>query len=278
MERRGWINLALLVAVILLGLIIFFSPSKQDEETFVPLTPLGPQQLNDIRISNNNGPAFTLERRRDGWQMTSPYRVAANVPRINLLLDIVSTPSFERFPLPPERLEEFGLDKPKAEVQLNGTTLVFGSTHPYNYRRYVRIGDTLHLTNDHFPHHLLALAEDFISHELFTKNQKITAIHTADWQLNRVNNRWQLTPKDSAISMDQLVSKVEGWKHALAAKVLKAPTETSQEQIQIEITGQSTPVTFEVIRQKRQLLLVRRDLGIAYRLPADTTLTTAPHN
>lgn len=276
MKKRGWINLGLLALVTLLGLAILFSPEEKDGDRFEPLTGLDPAQINRIRISNNNGPAFTLARQGKGWQMLSPYKVAANVPRINILLDIVSTPSFERFPLPRDRLAEFGLDKPRAELQLNDTTLIFGATHPYNYRRYVRIGDTLHLTNDLFPHHVQARAEAFISHQLFTDEQKIHAIHTAEWQLDKINNQWRLSPENPGLSMDQLVSKVDDWQHALAMKVEKAPAKRSPVQIQISLTDTPTAVIFELIRQKSRLLLVRRDLGIAYQLPVESTLTEVP--
>lgn len=276
MGKRGWINLGLLALVAVLALIALRDPGREIRPGLQPLTPLDPRRIERIHIANHNGPAFLLERRDREWWMSEPHQVAANTPRIEILLDIASTPSFEHFALPRERLDEFELLTPKAELQLDDTTLIFGGTHPYNYRRYVRIGDTLHLINDHFPHHFLALAEDFVSHELLGGEARISAIRTPDWSIMRTAQGWELTPPRPGLPQERLVAKAEAWRHTLAAKVVKAPPPGSTEWVDLSLEQQPRPLRFEVIREPRHLLLVRRDLGIAYRLPSDSTLLAPP--
>ncbi|MES9935279.1 MAG: DUF4340 domain-containing protein [Sedimenticola sp.] len=276
MSRRTLINLGLMVVVLILGALTWYSSEENSEEQFQPLTALNPSEINRITISNNNGPEFTLERDDTGWSMTDPYRMPANGPRINILLDIVSTPSFEQHPVPAERLGEFGLDKPRAEMLLNDHKLVFGGTHPYNYRRYVQIGDTLHLTNDHFPHHFLALAEEFISHSLLGEGQQVAAIETSSWKLLRSDQGWQLQPPVDGLLTDQLVSKVNDWENTWVTKVEKAPTLAATDSVTISFRDASEPLVLEVVKTETALLLVRRESGLAYRLPLQSTLLQPP--
>jgi hypothetical protein len=204
--------------------------------------------------------------------MTEPYPVQANGPRIDILMDLLSTPQVESLPLPTDRLVEFGLDSPLATVMFNDTQITFGGTHPYNYRRYVRINDRLFLINDLFPHHVLAQAEDFISHALLPENTQLSEINTPDWRLIKTNGRWEATPTNVGITQAQLQEKVDAWLHTWVSKVSKAPKETFTEAVTLQIEGITQPITLGVVRQKKQLLLVRKELGLAYRLTSDSLL------
>jgi hypothetical protein len=272
MQRQSLINLFLLLIVLMLGLFVWLSPEETTQPTQVPLTDLNPADIQQIEIQNNNGPRFVMQRQSGSWQMTEPYPVQANGPRIDILMDLLSTPQVEALPLPTERLAEFGLDSPLATVTFNDTQITFGGTHPYNYRRYVRINDQLYLTNDIFPHHVLAQAEDFISHALFPENIQLSEIKTPDWQLIKAGDRWEVTPTNDNITQAQLQEKVDAWLHTWVSKVSKAPKETFTEEITLQIDGITRPITLGIVRQKKQLLLVRQELGLAYRLTSDSLL------
>jgi hypothetical protein len=94
-------------------------------------------------------------------QIGKPHDTKANEPKIERLLKIANTASTEHFPLPDGDRAQFGLDPPMAELRLDDTRLEIGGTHPIDHRRYVLVGDTVHLINDHFAHHLLAPAKDY---------------------------------------------------------------------------------------------------------------------
>lgn len=277
MGSRSIKNLVLLVLVILLGTLAWLSREQEKSDHLPPLTNIDPATIEVISISNNNGPEFTMERLNGRWKMTTPYRIAANQPRINILLDLLSTPSIEQQPLPLDRLGEFGLEQPMAKVAFNNTRISFGGTHPYNYRRYLRINNTLHLINDLFPHHLLARAESFISHELFTPKQKIREMKTPEWRLFRgADQSWQLDPPDPAISSDHLTEKMDQWQHTWVASVEAPPKEATSSAVEVWFNDQSHPITLGIVRQKRGILLVSAELGLAYRLPSATELLQIP--
>jgi hypothetical protein len=272
MRRQRLVNLFLLLLVLLLGLWVWLTPEQPTGAPSEPLTQLDPAAIQRIEIRNNNGPRFVLLREGREWRMTEPYRVPANTPRIDILLDLLSTPQIESFPLPAERLAEFGLDRPLAELTFNQTRITFGGTHPYNYRRYLRIDDRLYLTNDIFPHHALARAEEFISHALFAEDTEIREISTPDWRLYNDQGDWNLEPANQAVGREQLRDKATAWQHTWVARVIKAPATPGDTTVSVRLADQAEPLLLEVIRQKSQTLLVNRALGLAYGLNSDALL------
>ncbi len=272
MQRQSLINLLLLLIVLVLGLFVWLTPEETTQPTQASLTNLNPADVQQIEITNNNGPRFVMQRQSGAWRMTEPYSVQANGPRIDILMDLLSTPQVEALPLPTDRLAEFGLNSPLATVTFNDTQITFGGTHPYNYRRYVRINDQLFLINDLFPHHVLAQAEDFISHALLPENTQLSQINTPDWQLIKTDGRWEATPTNDDITQTQLQEKVDAWLHTWVSKVSKAPKVTATEEITLQIEGITKPITLGIVRQKKQLLLVQQELGLAYRLTSDSLL------
>ena len=162
MSRGTQVNLALLALAAVLALLILFSPDSDPQQEVTPLTRQSPEEVRKITVSNRHG-GFTLERRGGDWRMTAPHAAEANAERIANLLEILSTPSYQRIPLSEVDLAEFGLQPPAASIRIDGLTLELGEIHPFNQRRYLRIGDRLHLIKDRFPHHFLARAEAFVS-------------------------------------------------------------------------------------------------------------------
>lgn len=157
------VNSGLFGLVLLLALVAYFEPGITLPVEKIPLTYLKAEEINFIRITDNRGRELVMERQRDGWVITVPYKKPANEQRIKQLLDITTTRSFSRFAVPELRLAEFGLDPAPIHLQLNKTQLAFGGNEPIQFRRYVRIGNQLHLISNGFHHHLMAQADDFIS-------------------------------------------------------------------------------------------------------------------
>lgn len=278
MRKQSLVNLLLLLLVAALSLFVWYTPDQESSRKGRPLTRLDPATVKRITISNNNGPRFILQRDTRGWYMTEPYRVRANTPRIDLLLDLLSTPQIESFALPTDRLAEFGLERPLAELTFNQTKITFGGTHPYNYRRYLRIDDQLYLTNDIFPHHALARAEEFVSHALFPDDEEISEIHTPSWRLYRQQGLWTLDPDGAGADPEQLQEKVAAWQHSRAPKVIKAPDTPPEQQLTIHLRGSEGPLKLGVISQKPRILLINQTLGLAYRLNSDALLRAPGKN
>ncbi len=274
MKRPLLINLALLAVVTVLGLTVWLIPEEQPAEP-PPLTALDPSGIQRVRLQNRHG-ELELRKGDAGWEMTAPYRVAANAPRIELLLGIADAKSLARFPLPGDRLAEFGLNPPLATLELDQTRIEVGGTEPLQHRRYLRIGDTLHLIADRFPQHLLAAPEEFVAPELLSAGSKPSAIRTPDWTLTQgQDGKLALEPPQPDLSMDDLNRKFDQWRSARAVAVLPAPSGKGDGEIELRLSD-APPLRFRIVKRGEGLLLVRSDLGLAYRLPDGSDLLDPP--
>ncbi len=277
MKRQLLLTLWLAAVVLLLALAAWMLPEGSPPREAVPLTTLKPEAIDSIRISNHRG-EFLLERRTTGWVMSRPYSVAANEFLIHKLLQIAHAHSLEHFPVPAGRLAEFGLEPPQAILDLGPVHMEMGGTDPINHRRYLRIGDTLHLIQDRFPHHLLAGAEAFVHLGLIPPQQTLTAIRTPDWRLAKgEGGRLILDPPDGALSVDDLQRKLQRWQQAQATRVLPLKGEPTAPELELTLEGEAPPLRYRIIERDHRVLLLRSDLGLAFRLPgADLLLPPAP--
>lgn len=162
-KSRTKINLGLLTIVLILTLIARYEPGLEKPEKKIPLTHLNPAEINSIRISDTRGRELVLKKQQGHWQMISPQKTAANEFRIAQLLGIATTRSFSRFPVPEERLTEFGLNPAPIQLQFNDLILEIGENEPMQFRRYVRFNNRIHLISNGFHHHLMAQPDDFIA-------------------------------------------------------------------------------------------------------------------
>jgi hypothetical protein len=149
MSRRSLLNLGL--SLLVLGLLVWVW--RLQPQPLPPLTPLQPQQIERIRISDDTGRDIRLEKRAGRWWLG---QAPANQERIEQLLGICTTPSLRRLPATERRLAEFGLAPPPLRLWLNDLELDFGTTDPINGWRYVLTGGQIHLIGDGFQHHLSA--------------------------------------------------------------------------------------------------------------------------
>jgi hypothetical protein len=275
-QRPLWINLGLLGLVLLLAMLVWLSPEESAAPKQAALTNLRPEQIHTIHIKNRRG-AFTLTREGSDWVMTQPHQTPANKARISQLLAIASTHSFERFPLPQEQLQEFGLAEPQATLQLNDTTIQMGNTNPIHHRRYLRIGDTIHLIGDRYPHHLLAAAEGFVALELLPPGSTLRSIQTPEWRLTQEpDGRVTLDPPNPELSADDLNRKFDQWRRARATQIkLRAATETDQP-VELTLDNRDTPLRFRLATRDSYTLLIDPKQDLAYILPKDTELLAPP--
>jgi hypothetical protein len=276
MRRQLFINLGLAALVLLLVLAVWLSNREAPPPEKTPVTNLDPAAIGSIRIRNSSG-EFLLERRESGWRMSYPYVVAANDARVAKLLQIAGADSLESFPAPAEGLAEFGLEPPQAVLDLGSTRIEMGSTNPINHHRYLRIGDTLHLIRDRFPHHLLAGAEGFVSLRLIPAGGSITAIRTPDWRLSRgEDGELLLDPPLPELSVDDLQLKLQRWQQAHAARALPLAKERATPDLELILEDEEHPLRFLIVREKNRVLLLRQELGLAFRLPTGSDLLDPP--
>ncbi len=134
-------------------------PGPDHEETQTPLTPLDPVSIQRIRLQRM-GETLEFTRSSTGWR-TGQGR--ADDDRLSALTRIARGPSLRHFNVNEASAQELGLAPPQLVLELDGLRLEFGATEPIRQRRYVRIGDTVHLIEDRHQRQLLAPAASYLT-------------------------------------------------------------------------------------------------------------------
>ena len=160
MRNRWLVNLLLLILVVGLGALMRWELGQAQRET--KLTGLLPEDITEIAIERTDKPAIRLVQDAAGWRMESPYAVSANAERIGKLTGIAATAVYRSLPKT-AGAERLGLNADSLRLNLNGLVLSFGNVDPIEQRRYVAIGEQVHLIGDGFQHHLIAGAEDYVA-------------------------------------------------------------------------------------------------------------------
>ena len=90
MRTRWTVNLLLLVLVAVLSTAV---QRQLERDRRVPtLTELEPSRIQAIELERPGQPLVRLERDANDWNMTTPFRTAADGTRIGQLVRIASTP------------------------------------------------------------------------------------------------------------------------------------------------------------------------------------------
>lgn len=265
---QGRINLLLAALVLTLGALLFFEPGKDPVETQTAVSAQSPDRIRRITRTGPGEETLTLERQGPGWAMLAPYRVAADAARVRGLLAIAGEPSRARFPAVPGELAGFGLDPPGIRLELDDEQLGFGRTEPVHFRRYVLVGDHVHLIDDYGYRHLIAAPEAFVSRRLLEPGAEVVAINGPGLELQRLT---QDQGRAEPVTAPDPQRMAHVWRETQALEVRKAPTDARAAAFELRLRGRDKPLVFLQAPEQPDLL-VRPDLGLGYRVPADAPL------
>lgn len=258
MKSKLLLNLILLAALAALATVALLEPGKEATKT-VYLTDIDPDTLG--RFELGNGENLMFEKQDGHWRLTAPFKAPSNDIRIRQLLKIANTESRARYPLKPDDLAKFGLDKPKAVLTLGETKLVFGGYEPLDMLRYVQIGDTLHLVADDFAQHLSAKATDFVDKKLLPEDAKIQEIQLPGLSAKHGDKgQWLLEPPGDVTAMSELSN---AWQSARAIEIHRHETAAQGETVRVKLS-QGQPVEFVLAQREPDVLLVRPDWKLEY--------------
>ena len=267
MKSRVLLNLALLGVIAVLGLVVWLKPGKKEAET-TPLATVDIQSVNRVTLRNKD--TLVFEKQDGAWRLTAPFAAPVNPYRVGQLLDIPKSASEARYPVKPEDLAQFGLNQPEATLTLCDTVMQFGGTDPINLRRYVKLGDTLHLVEDNFFHHLTAPATDYVEKKLLPDGAKPKSIELPGLKATKgAEGKWTAEPAgDGKSDLGELAST---WATARAIEVKRNTEPVTGETIRIGL-AEGEPIEFIIIKKTPELVLVRKDWGLQYEMTSDVSM------
>jgi hypothetical protein len=266
MSRRSLLNLVLLVLASLLMLVVVFEPGKTPPPQPPGLTPLRKDDIHTIHIDRHDAQSIVLEKVGKRWQMRQPVAAAVNPLRFYAIMKLAETRSLGSYSSAGRKLHSFGLDKPRVHVTFNDElSLAFGSNTPLDNRRYLLLGDQIHLITDSFYYHLIGGFTTFIDTALLPPQSRLEGLQLPGLTLKQVAGHWETEPQPEYYSADQAAALIEAWQHATALEVKKY-SEGKGEEIVLHIAGQSEPIRFLITARTPELVLARPELGIQYHL------------
>jgi len=154
-------NLILATGVLLLGLINWFEPGLKPE-TAERISSLDVSQVQELKLYRQQQLAVSLKREAGQWLRQPPLPddcadADCKISQPDLIrqwLHIAELPSLHSFPAPGERLDEFGLDKPAYQLQMDDLSIQIGRLDPASQLRYVLVNGQIHLISDSYYHTL----------------------------------------------------------------------------------------------------------------------------
>lgn len=266
MSARAWLNLGLMILLAGLALITWLKPG-QPLPAKPQLTTLDPETITHISIQRAGQPAIELARRSDQWWLTAPLKAMANEVRVGELLNLAITTSDTHYKAAKLNLAKYGLAMPEVSVKLNDQTFAFGDINPFNYRRYVRVGDTVYLITDSLADLESVDTAAYVTPKLIPSGSDIRALILPGIKLERMEDgQWKSSPEK--LPQAKIQALVNAWREAQAYDVAayKKTKKRLPSQATVKLAG-GQALRFKVTVRKRELIMARPNLGVEYHLP-----------
>jgi hypothetical protein len=267
MRGRLWLNLGLALLVAVLAAVAWFQPGKTPPPPQIRLANLDPQTVRRIDFHPPRGAAFALVRDGEDWFIEQP-RLRAQPFRVETLLELPGATSAAQFTLADNKDNAFGVDPPQARVRFDDTEIAFGLTNPVGLRRYVRVGDAVHLIDDRFYHHAASNWVAWVDRRVLPEGVTLSALDLPGLRLRREGTAWQIDPPRAQASADAVTALIEEWQRAYAMDVEETTAVPADAQT-LRLQWQDAALELAVAQEGDEWLLYRRDAPLRYRFSAN---------
>ncbi len=271
MRGRLWLNLALGLVLAALAAVAWFKPGKTPPAAPVTLTSIAAQSVKRIDFYPPRGPAFALLREGPAgdqhWFIEQPH-LRAQPFRVETILELPGATSAAQLTLAQNTDNVFGVAPPQARIRFDGTEIAFGLTNPVGLRRYVRVGDAVHLIDDRYYHHAASTWTDWVDRRLLPEGVTLTALDLPGMTLRRKEAIWQISPERPQASADAITALIEEWQRAYAMDVENAATVPADARV-VRLEWQGGALELALVQEGDEWLLYRRDAPLRYRFSAN---------
>jgi len=266
MTSRWIVNLLLLVIIGMLILIAYFEPGIDKQAEAPAITPLKKDQLRRIHLNRPVRDDLVLVKTStQSWVIEGAPELPADNYPVNALQRLAEQKAVRSYPASELDLAQLQLAPPYATAILNDTAVEFGNLEPLEGLRYVRVADQVHLIPDIYLQLIEVSYTQFVRRRLFNENTRIARIALHDFSIARTEQGWTVEPQLD-VSADKLQQFVDRWQEATALHIQAADSTAEGETVEVGFTDAQHGVNFVITAREPELLLVRRDLDIQYRM------------
>ncbi len=261
MLKKNILNLVLLIFVITLASIIYFSKEKNTELDKLSTTDV--TDINAITIQRNKNTTQLIKQSDGHWQITQPVSIAANDFRINSVLKLINAPVHNQYSSDEISLKNIGLDKPDTTIKFNDEEIAFGIINPATNLRYVKKGDDIYTIEDVYYPLLSSTFGTLVSLELLPANSEITKLILTNQTISKdKKGLWQ---SNTGISADNINETIEHWQNDQAFGVHAYMQRKSLGEVFVYLKDQPT-ISYVITDTDPWLILARPELGLEYHL------------
>ena len=262
MPSRTLLNIALFLTIVLLAVYIYETDQlEQASSTSEQLTQLSAEDVTQIHIRHNQR-RIELKRKNGKWRMLEPINIEANSFRIDTLLNLLNTVSHAAYAVTDIELDKFGLSEASTSISFNDISIDFGIINPINNYRYVRIGDSVHLIDDHYYPLLSSQTGTLVARELIAADAVIDKLVLPEQTLHRDENDFRHS--SATAGPDAINETLHHWQHSQAFGVHNYMQREPLANISVYLAGNAEPVQFYVTDVEPWLIIARPDLDIEY--------------
>jgi len=261
MLKKNILNLLLLIFVVVLASIIYFSEEKSHELEKLSTTEIS--DIDSITIQHKQNTTI-LSKQPDGhWQITQPVSIAANDFRINSILKLINAPVHNKYSVSTIDLKKIGLNKPTTTITLKNENIAFGITNPATKLRYVKKGDWVYTIEDVYYPLLNSSFGTLVSFNLLPKNSEISKLILMNQTISKdKKGLWQ---SNIDISADNINKTIEHWQNDQAFGVHTYMKRDSLGEVFIYLKDKP-PISYMITDTDPWLILARPELGLEYHL------------
>lgn len=270
-QRRGWLNLGLLVVVGLLVVIVWKAERPRPPSAHALIPGFASASVARIAIHRAGRPELVFARTADGWRIAKPLQARANDLLMDALLALPNAHSRHSYPVKGLELDQYGLAPPRARIDYgNGHAIDLGSVNPVNKLRYALTGGRVYLIQDALEDLPFAAATHWVSLSLLPHQANIRDLSLPGLDIRaRSPSGWQLTPQPRHLDADQVARLLRHWTlataYSVAAAGQDAPAPARMQQIAVTLDSGKV-YRFDIVATRPDLILRRN--GLDYRLPA----------
>ena len=263
MNPRNLLNLGLVVALLVLGGFIGFSQQEPPPVEPERLTTLAKADITRIEIRPARHADALLERRGSEWWLVEPFTARADTARVDAAIGLARARSLARYAASEVDTQQAGLASPDLVLRINDVILELGGTEPLHGRRFVRLGDRVHLIVDRYSYLLQGGLASLVSPQLLPTGARLQAIELPGLHLLQRDGHWQLVD-GKATSADALQELVDEWRHARALRVSRHDGDVDGETITLQLAVDVPPIRLILQQDEDETRFIRPDLGLIY--------------
>jgi len=149
-------NICLVLFIIIIVIIIIQKPGLDNSTHWDKISPLKANEIQEIKIISADQDDIIFYKENTVWQKKlADNNIPINAEQLTPLFNLLNSDSLASFDVSPDQLKKYQLAPPRLSIQYNDFTLSFGGSEPLKHRRYVLIGQTVHLITDLHYHLIL---------------------------------------------------------------------------------------------------------------------------